>query len=73
MSDVLESRLVELWWHHLWFNRSMCGHARSIIVVVVVHTILALSIEIGRAFMFIRTSILVVKSVFCFPGVQRQG
>jgi len=59
MSDVLESRLVlELRWHHLWFHRSMCRHARSIIIIVVVHAVLALSAKVGRTFVLICTSIL---------------
>ena len=73
MSDMLESRLVlELRWHHLWFHRSMCRHARSIIIVVVVHAVLALSIEIGRTLMFICTSIL-AKSVSNFPSAHKHS
>jgi hypothetical protein len=62
MSDMLEGRLIlELRRHHLWFDRSMMRHARSIIVVVIiVH--LSLPTEVRGTLMFVGTSILQKKN-----------
>ena len=58
MSNVLEGSLIlELRRHHLWFDRSMMRHARSIIVIIIIIH-LSLPTEIRRAFMFVGTSIL---------------
>jgi hypothetical protein len=59
MSDMVEGGLVlELRRHHLRLNRSLVNrHARSIIVVVVI-ILSSLAIEVGRAFVFVGTTIL---------------
>jgi hypothetical protein len=57
--DVLEGGLIlELRRQHLLPDVSaMLGHARTIVIVIIV-IVLALTVEIGRAFMFVGSSIL---------------
>lgn len=57
MPDMLETRVLELRRHHLWFDGAVVGWPRSIIlIVIVVH--LPLPAEVCWTFVFVGSSIL---------------